>query len=73
MFLFLHSNIETNSSLLPLIKSVFDLEHEEYNDKQILDIFTIQLPGYDMPDSVIEYSLIESKILESIKSLIYTL
>jgi hypothetical protein len=62
MFLFLHSATETNSSLIPLIKSIFDLDHQDFTDKFLLDTFTINLPGYDSPDSNFEYKDIENKI-----------
>jgi hypothetical protein len=64
MFLFLHSITETNSSLIPLIKSLFDLNHDTYSDKFLLDTFTIQIPGYDSADSNNEYKEIERRIVE---------
>lgn len=64
MFLFLHSITETNSSLIPLIKSLFDLDHETFSDKFLMDTFTIQIPGYDYVDSINEYKDIEKMIIE---------
>ncbi len=68
MFLFLHGITETNSSLVPLIKSVFDLEHGEYSDKYLLDTFTIQIPGFDGKDANFEFEVIEKLIREFAES-----
>ena len=64
MFLFLHGVMETNSSLIPLIKSTFDLEHEDFSDKVLLDLFTIQIPGFDDRDTEFEFGQIEDRIIE---------
>ena len=64
MLLFLHGVMETNSSLVLLIKSIFDLEHGDYSDKYLLDIFTIQIPGFDDTDADFVFEDIEIKIRE---------
>jgi hypothetical protein len=64
MFLFLHSVTETNSSLIPLIKSIFDLDHQDFTDKFLLDTFTIQIPGYDSQDAKNDYKNIEDEIIK---------
>ncbi len=64
MFLFLHGIMETNSSLVPLIKSIFDLQHGDFSDKYLLDCFTIKIPGFDDTDASFKFKDIESRIKE---------
>jgi hypothetical protein len=64
MFLFLHGAMETNSSLIPLIKSIFDLGHDEFSDRFLLDNFTIQIPGFDDSDKDFDFGEIEDRIID---------
>lgn len=63
MLLFLHGSYQSNSSFLPLIRTLLNL-NSQYSDKFILDTFTIQMPGYHCEDSIFDTKIIDEKIKE---------
>ncbi len=73
MILFIHGLYQTSSSFLPFIKKLFDLNSvdqnpDKFTDKFLLDIFCLNVAGYDLPDSSFLYRDLEKNILESLTS-----
>jgi pimeloyl-ACP methyl ester carboxylesterase len=64
MFLFLHDLGATNSLWIPTIRHLLGEKSNEYSDKELKDIFTLQLPGHGNRDKYFEMLDIHKEILK---------